>query len=54
MRYQILEQAARGEPWRFLAHGARYAADESAEELAKAERLGVRRKRIAIGRESGK
>jgi hypothetical protein len=52
MRYQIIEQSKRGEPWRFVAHGSRYGEAESREAVANAERLGVRRKRIAVGRES--
>lgn len=51
MRYQILEQSKPGEPWHFIAHGARYEKAHAAEAVACAERLGVRRKAIACGRE---
>lgn len=60
MQWQVIEQSAPGEPWRFLAHGARYGRAEAAEAVAAGERLGVRRKAIACGkarrakRESGK
>ncbi len=52
MRYQVLEQSAPGEPWHFIAHGARMERAEAAQRVASAERLGVRRKAIACGRSS--
>lgn len=52
MRFQVIEQSAPGEPWHFVAHGARMTRADSAECVARAERLGVRRKAIACGRSS--
>lgn len=52
MRFQVIEQSAPGEPWHFIAHGARYGRAEAAEAVAKADSLGVRRKAIACGRSS--
>lgn len=30
-KYQLLKRAAKGEPWRFVAHGAQYSGAEALE-----------------------
>lgn len=51
MKYQILEQAAPGEKWEFIAHGARYSKTEAEAVASRASDSGVRRRIIACGRE---